>query len=314
MVRKRKQTRPSNGSWKSTIASVATIGIAIMVHYSDTTPVEKCADLADDCKERVGSGRCATPELLQHCANSCGLCAPSCTRVNRTPALVSDSLVPLFSRMSRHAEFAPKVLHEDPPVLQFNNFLDAEESRALRSHCDKYERSLAGDSVMDSRTSQQCWCTSASCMADPVVKRVISRIHMITETHPNTAEFLQLVRYTKNQFYRVHHDQNAAPSTPQGPRILTVFMYLNTPALGGSTRFNDINMTVDAVEGRAIIWPSVTNADPTVADMRTHHEALPVEEGEKHGANMWIHLYDWQGPSRRGCAVSHHNTFAPDHS
>ena len=49
-----------------------------------------------------------------------------------------------------------------------------------------------------------------------------------------------MVRYEPGQFYRRHHDQNTAVWTPQGPRVLTFFMYLNDPEAGGETRFPSI--------------------------------------------------------------------------
>lgn len=41
--------------------------------------------------------------------------------------------------------------------------------------------------------------------------------------------------------------------------------------------------------------------DPTVSDLRTHHEALPVLSGFKYAVNAWVHLYDWQTPAARQC-------------
>ena len=35
------------------------------------------------------------------------------------------------------------------------------------------------------------------------------------------------------QFYKRHHDQNTAVWAPQGPRVLTFFMYLNEVGGGG---------------------------------------------------------------------------------
>ena len=125
-------------------------------------------------------------------------------------------------------------------------------------------------------------------------------------------EFMQIVHYEEGQFYKQHHDQNAHPSTPQGPRIFTLFMYLNTPVEGGQTKFNDLDITVDAKQGRAILWPSVLDDDVTRADMRTHHEALPVVRGSKTGANLWVHMYDFRTLSYSRCGVTGFNTFNPD--
>lgn len=81
--------------------------------------------------------------------------------------------------------------------------------------------------------------------------------------------------------YRIHHDQNAAPFTPQGPRLYTFFMYLNTPEEGGGTRFNDLGITVQAKKGRAVLWPSLMDQNVSLPELWTHHEAMPVERGVK---------------------------------
>ena len=46
-------------------------------------------------------------------------------------------------------------------------------------------------------------------------------------------------------------------------RIYTFFMYLSDVDEGGGTRFADLNITVPAVKGTAVVWPSVTSADPS---------------------------------------------------
>tara|TARA_B110000046_G_C12666859_1_gene262909 strand:+ start:218 stop:415 length:198 start_codon:yes stop_codon:yes gene_type:complete len=61
---------------------------------------------------------------------------------------------------------------------------------------------------------------------------------------------------------QVHHDQNSGHFTPQGARVYTFFMYLSTPEHGGGTRFANLNATVPAVKGSAVLWPSVMNLDP----------------------------------------------------
>ena len=53
--------------------------------------------------------------------------------------------------------------------------------------------------------------------------------------------------------------------------------------------------------GSAILWPSVHDARPMEADMRTDHEAMPVHKGIKYGANMWIHQFDFKKAHRLGC-------------
>ena len=65
--------------------------------------------------------------------------------------------------------------------------------------------------------------------------------------------------------------------------MLTVYIYLNNVPAGGGTKFSDLDLTVMPQQGRVIIWPSVLNANTTAEDLRTFHEALPVEKGFKYG-------------------------------
>jgi prolyl 4-hydroxylase len=74
---------------------------------------------------------------------------------------------------------------------------------------------------------------------------------------------------------------------------LTVFLYLNGEGLkGGETDFPRLGLSVVPKKGRAVLWPSVFDHDPNHNDQRSDHQALPVLEGVKYGANAWIHLRD----------------------
>jgi prolyl 4-hydroxylase len=88
---------------------------------------------------------------------------------------------------------------------------------------------------------------------------------------------------------------------PQGPRILTVFLYLNDVQGGGGTHFGRLSLTVMPKKGRALIWPSVLDEDPLEWDERTHHEALEVTAGVKYGANAWLHLRDYKTQHDKNC-------------
>lgn len=65
-------------------------------------------------------------------------------------------------------------------------------------------------------------------------------------------------------------------------------------------------MTTDVKpkKGRALLWPSTMDSDPTEMDQRTFHEAKPVIKGRKFAANAWIHLYNFMEPNKWGCTGS----------
>ena len=118
----------------------------------------------------------------------------------------------------------------------------------------------------------------------------------------------QLLKYEVGEFYRPHHDFNPQElARPQGNRILTVYIYLNDVPAGGGTRFNSIGgekggLEITPKRGTILIWPSVEDSDPTKMDDRTEHEALPVANGVKFGANVWIHQRDFADAFAKNCA------------
>jgi len=191
-----------------------------------------------------------------------------------------------------------------PWVVTLDNFLSNEECDHLikLGQFRGYDRSeLENEEEEDEdeeqyRTSENTWCKD-ECNEDPVVTNILERISNITGIPEDNSEYLQLLKYTEGQFYKTHHDFiEDSNEDPDGPRLITVFLYLNDVEEGGATRFNDLSsnniglsLDIQARKGMALIWPSVED-DPTILDERTYHEALPVIKGVKYGANAWLHL------------------------
>ena len=318
---KKRKTAPRRNRFFLFEAAIVAAACAMMARlWVDDAPLDPPPHVV--CKD-TEAARCANvaPEteckgdLLRDCPAACGLCEPRCERHNRTAAFSPGTLRDLFDRAASFSEYAPSWLSRDPPILMLDTFLSSAEAEIISGVCGvALQRSLAGDQVSPVRTSQQCWCDQTCQARHPTVRGVVERIHEITRTDSRTAEHLQIVRYEEGQFYKVHHDQNSAMSSPQGPRILTLFMYLNDVEEGGETAFTDLTtedgetLQIRPRKGRAILWPSVSDHDPSLAEIRTHHEAKPVVRGEKFGANLWIHLYDWQTPAARNCPLCFRNT------
>jgi len=144
--------------------------------------------------------------------------------------------------------------------------------------------------VSTGRTSTNAWCNTDECEQDPVAISVYERIHNLTSIPEDNSEALQLLQYFPGQYYHTHHDFIPLDLTrKQGPRILTVFLYLNDVEAGGGTNFPELDLTVQPKRGRALVWPSVLSDEPNTMDPLTHHQALAVEAGVKYGANAWLH-------------------------
>lgn len=285
------------------------------------TTAKKCRDADPSCSSWAGAGECdANPGfMLESCPVSCNACPagdedPACVRRNSTPAVRDRGIAAVFERALReYPQYKPRALSRDPWVMTFDDFLSEEETARVIELCaSSFERSLAGDQLSPVRTSHQCWCQMPPCVNDPVIRGISERISGLTMTPQNNAEYMQVVRYEVGQFYKIHHDQNSAPFTPQGARLYTFFMYLNTPEAGGGTRFNDLGITVAPRRGSAVLWPSLLDSDVELPELQTHHEALPVEAGVKFGANLWIHQYDFRTPSSRRCEFTFKNSYDPE--
>eukprot|EP01082_Thalassiosira_pseudonana_P015143 g14489.t1 g14489 contig9:1946719-1947659(+) len=191
-----------------------------------------------------------------------------------------------------------------PWVITLENFVSSTEMETLMewgSHFG-YDRSQAGDTISETRTSSQAWCFN-DCYDDPIVKGLRQRIHEVTGIPEKNYEALQLLHYDEGQFYKPHDDFIRKHVVQgHGPRLLTFFMYFNEVEEGGGTRFPKLNnLTIQPRPGRVLIWPSVLDEEPYQMDGRTEHEALEVVKGEKYAANAWIHMRDFQTTMATGC-------------
>lgn len=285
-----------------------------------------CRDSVTSCSMWAEAGECAkNPGYMRpNCPKSCDACQDVakknelCHRPrSRPPLLRRGGVDATFRRVVGMgwdtAGTQPEVVvHSRPPkgpwVITIENFLAEHEIRALMEKGGHhFERSLAGDGVSPVRTSKTSWCNVPFCETDPVIRSVKSRVANVTGVPTTHSEHVQVLQYDPGDFYRQHHDQNAATHSPWGPRLFTFFTYLSTvPAGGGGgTRFSHLNLTVEAKRGRAVFWPSVLDDDPSgirvTSDQRTTHEALTVTKGQKFAANMWLHQFDFQTTLAAGC-------------
>lgn len=154
------------------------------------------------------------------------------------------------------------------------------------------------------RTSSTTWCTDPSCVSNSTVEGVDQRIQELTRIPESNFEHFQLLRYEGGQFYNQHHDYIPTDIDQlYGPRLLTVFMYLNDVKAGGGTDFPLIGKKVMPKRGRVVVWPSVLNDNPTEMDPRTEHAATPVEEGVKYATNAWIHIRDFKAAYHKNCVA-----------
>mmetsp|Transcript_21047 Transcript_21047/g.31193 ORF Transcript_21047/g.31193 Transcript_21047/m.31193 type:complete len:336 (-) Transcript_21047:306-1313(-) len=290
---------------------------------------KECKNRHKDCSFWKLSGECEEKPAYMHvnCALACQTCEMLEYEV-RCPmqapldnALGPGDLNDMFERILTDPGFAkyePTILsspNDDgaPWMIMFDSFATPEECERLvkLGAVEGYERSSdVGEEKFDGsfekkvnkgRTSTNAWCQK-ECYEDSLAKTVIDRITKVTGIPERNSEYLQLLKYEATQYYQVHNDYIPHQEKRQtGNRLLTLYVYLNDVEEGGETHFPKMNKTVTPKQGRAVLWPSVLDEDPSKEDKRTVHTALPVLKGTKYGANAWIHMRDFKTPHNVGC-------------
>jgi prolyl 4-hydroxylase len=293
--------------------------------------VKDCIDRHQECRKFRKNGECHRNPgwMIINCPRSCNDLTDSCRL--RDPKLRCDrkalnmSVFPTYqpgdmNRMFESLEtrfgnrYGITVISRDPYVVTFDNFISDDEGHALITHIQRWERSTdtgmtneygeTGRILSQGRTSTNGWCTH-ECESHPKVQQLFRKIEEVTYVPSKNYESFQVLRYEKNQYYRVHHD--SSPEDVQlacGPRILTFFLYLSDVEEGGETAFPQLNIAVKPKKGRALLWPSSLDRNLEETDSRTFHEAKPVKRGTKIAANAWIHLYEYAKPNLWGCTGS----------
>lgn len=285
----------------------------------------ECNDRTDKCANYHAHGECEKNPgwMIINCPVSCNACElrdPK-IRCNRQRLNITEDHVyapgdmnAMFESIEKDfgSRYGVTVVSTDPWVVTFDNFLTEEEMDAiLATNEGKFERSTdtgqanefgeTGRTLSQGRTSSNSWCRG-ECETHPLVQQVVRKIEEVTRVPSVNFESFQVLRYENGQKYNTHHDMSERQnSLASGPRILTFFLYLSDVEEGGETDFPRIKIRVKPKRGKAVLWPSTYDHEPTKQDARTHHQALPVIKGTKFAANSWIHSHNFEKSNLWGC-------------
>ena len=203
-------------------------------------------------------------------------------------------------RETRELNFEWEVLSVTPKVLELrgDRFLSDFEVEHIKDVATPLlHRSVTGAGGYENkaRTSSNAWVKrSMSDVLDWIFLR-IADITNVDEAHlwdTIGSESVQVVHYEVGQEYRAHHDWR---TNRLQTRFATLLMYLTdmaSPDAGGETSFPKVKdddgnvLKVHPGKGRVVIFYDMLE-DGNVDDL-TLHAALPVKEGEKWLANVWI--------------------------
>jgi len=202
---------------------------------------------------------------------------------------------------------------DDSWVLRFENFLTSVECDNLVKLATGigWKASLVDTSVPNPprRTSQSAICTLGiddNCAKDETYVNLLNRIASLLDIPVSHIEPIEFVKYEKGESWGGHSDfQFMDTWKPAGPRVLSLFLTLSAdPTIqGGALGFPDLDWTfVKPQVGEAIVWPNAMDDDPrNKANDAMKSEGLPVLEGTKVGAHVWIRMHDYREAYERGC-------------
>jgi hypothetical protein len=295
------------------------------VFDGDFQRVQRCEDNVKD--KRCSLNRCLHGKgwMQVMCARTCASCHLQAReiRCNETQlGITQTSMIPGFlDRTVQNGleNYNGELLNTDPPIIQLHDFLsedDVEEMLRFAIRAD-LKRSTGQGKVDASgvqekkeifdRTSTNAWC-SADCEALPSMKRLKAKTSALTNVSSLNFEAAQILRYEEGQYYATHNDIGELDFTSSaGPRIFTLFVYLNDVAEGGETGFPRLgNIVVKPKAGSVVLWSSVKEVDGVFSkDDRTDHEAKPpLNGGLKFGMNLWVHARDFGIANQWGCTGS----------
>ena len=184
-----------------------------------------------------------------------------------------------------------KVLSSKPKIMELKNCLsDFESDHIINIAKPKLNTSSTGGGNKNAkRKSQTAWVSRESSEVIDWIHRRFADFTNIDENHIWNnigSEQFQVVYYTIGDEYKSHHDWH---DKRQGMRFFSFLMYLNdreSISAGGETYFEKIGLAVHPGKGSCILFYDIL-PDGNVDDL-TLHAALPVKQGEKWLANLWV--------------------------
>jgi prolyl 4-hydroxylase len=118
------------------------------------------------------------------------------------------------------------------------------------------------------------------------VRNIARRVAKRLDVDSGRFEEWQAVRYRCGGRFDYHLDAGFFSSDAAGERQWTVLIYLDTPDVGGATRFKRLRLKFEAVTGRLLLWNNLL-ADGA-PDPAMLHAGAPVRRGRKTILVSWI--------------------------
>lgn len=258
-AKKKEESTGSQSSDHSTESAAATAAAvedplpdeaAFTKEQQAPSTLQPCSDLNAQCSYWAAIGECEkNPRyMLSMCQVSCHRCPGDNTKMNakiyrELESLAADPASSQQQQAQSQQKKKPQLreISFSPRAFIVDDFLSGEECEGLKQHAmphlehAKTINMKTGEYQDDKvRTNSQMYVNKTSCLNDPLISGIITRLHMLARVPFGHAEQLQVGRYEQGQFYQPHFDSEPLQNVN---RVATVIMYLEEPDAGGETMF-----------------------------------------------------------------------------
>jgi prolyl 4-hydroxylase len=197
-------------------------------------------------------------------------------------------------------------LAEEPAIQLFDHFLPPDAcAHIMAAALPRMQRAVVSDAaagrVSTGRTGGIHWLPHDHSVVTAALAGRVSELVGIPLAH---AESLQVIHYAEGQEYRPHFDgwdleseRGRRCTARGGQRLVTCLLYLNDVAEGGATAFPRLGISIQARQGRMVVFHNCIAGTATVHPASLHG-GLPVQRGEKWACNLWFRQRPCRPPGR----------------
>ena len=183
-------------------------------------------------------------------------------------------------------------IYEKPRVLK--NVLSKQECDHIMKITESNLKpsTVGSDYELDNSTrkSETAWIKASE---DPIVDKLIRKCQSMTDRPFENYEDLQVLRYKPGGFYKPHQDTF---SFDKNRRMYTFIIALNDDYEGGETVFPNIKKQYRLEKGDVLFFNTLNNYE--CMTKKALHGGAPVKSGEKWVCNLWVHKYEYTGPTK----------------
>ena len=148
----------------------------------------------------------------------------------------------------------------------YDNTLSHEMCKSFLSYIDNSHKIRRTEkNLKDIWYVTECYLNDPNPLISSLFKILVDTTNNYVKKHPQLAKtdakwmldkHFCLQKYDPNMAYYASHAENLGLGGREMRRMLVWMIYLNTVTDGGGTYFENYDKTIDAVEGRCVIWPA----------------------------------------------------------